>query len=122
VQTAISFGTAVLGAFLGRKAVSVSTLGRATTAVRGIGRSAREQQDVGRAQETVEALQAQLADLESQLKSETSELEARMDAQSEQFDTLSIKPKKTNISVQLVTFTWAPFWQQESGETTPAWQ
>ncbi len=122
VQTAISFGTAVLGAFLGRKAVSVSTLGRATTAVRGIGRSAREQQDVGRAQETVEALQAQLADLESQLKSETSELEARMDAQSEQFDTLSVKPKKTNISVQLVTLTWAPFWQHESGETTPAWQ
>lgn len=122
LQTAISFGTAVLGAFLGRKAVSVATLGRATTAVRGVGRSSKEQQDVGRAQETVEALQAQLTDLESQLKSETAELEARMDAQSEQLDTLSIKPKKTNISVQIVTLTWAPFWQQESGESTPAWQ
>lgn len=122
LQTAISFGTTLLGAFLGRKAVSVSTLGRATTAVRGIGRSAKEQQDIGRAQETVETLQAQLAEIEAELQAETQALEAKIDAQNEQFETLSIKPKKTNISVLLVTLAWAPFWRDDSGETTPAWQ
>jgi hypothetical protein len=122
LQTAISFGTTLLGAFFGRKAVSVSNLGRATTAVRGIGRSAKEQQDISRAQETVEALQSQLAELEAELQTEAQALEAKIDAQSEQFETLSIKPKKTNISVQLVTLAWAPFWRDNSGETTAAWQ
>ena len=48
-QTMVSFGATVIGALLGRKAVSASTLGRATTAVRGVGRSVKESQDVGRA-------------------------------------------------------------------------
>jgi hypothetical protein len=122
LQTAISFGTTILGALLGRKAVSASTLGRATGAVRGIGRSAKEQQDISRAAETVEALQAQLAELEADLQAESDALEAKIDAQNEQLATIIIKPKKTNISVQLVTLAWAPFWMGDSGETTPAWQ
>ena len=122
LQTAISFGTTILGAFLGRKAVSVSTLGRATTAARGVGRSMKEQQDIGRAQESVESLQAQLSELEGQLQSETQLLEAKIDAQNEQFEKLSLKPKKSNISVQLVSLAWAPFWQNESGEETSAWE
>jgi hypothetical protein len=122
LQTAISFGTTLLGAFLGRKAVSVSTLGRATTAARGVGRSMKEQQDVGRAAESVEVLQGNLAELEAELQSETQALEAKIDAQSEQLETISVKPKKTNISVQLVALTWAPFWRDETGEVTSAWE
>jgi hypothetical protein len=122
LQTAISFGTTVLGAFFGRKAVSVSTLGRATTAARGVGRSMKEQQDIGRAQESVETLQTQLAELEAELQAETQNLEAKVDAQNEQLEKVSIKPKKSNISVQLVTLAWAPFWQDESGEATAAWE
>jgi hypothetical protein len=121
LQTAISFGTTLLGAFLGRKAVSASTLGRATTAARGIGRSAKEHQDIGRAQETVETLQAQFAEMEAELQAATSALEAKIDAQNEQLATLTIKPKKTNISVELVALAWAPFWRADSGETS-AWQ
>ncbi|HWN98209.1 MAG TPA: ATP-binding protein [Blastocatellia bacterium] len=122
LQTAISFGTTLLGAFLGRKAVSVSSLGRATTAARGVGRSIKEQQDVGRAAESVDVLQGQLADLEAELQSETQTLEAKIDAQTEPLETLSIKPKKTNISVELVALAWAPFWRDETGEATSAWE
>jgi hypothetical protein len=68
LQAAISIGTTLIGAFLGRKAVTASTLGRATTAVRGAGRVLKERQDVGRAKETVEALQQQLADLDEAFK------------------------------------------------------
>lgn len=122
LQTAISFGTTLLGALLGRKAVSASTLGRATTAARGVSRSMKEQQDIGRASESVEALQGQLADLEAELKSETQTLETGSDAQGEQLETISVKPKKTNISVQLVALAWAPFWRDQSGTATPAWE
>lgn len=122
LQTAISFGTTVLGAFFGRKAVSVSSLGRATTAARGVGRSMKEQQDVGRAAESVEALQGRVAELEAELQAEAQALEARIDAQSEALETVSIKPKKTNISVQLVALAWAPFWRDDSGDATSAWE
>lgn len=122
LQTAISFGTTLLGALLGRKAVSASTLGRATTAARGVSRSMKEQQDIGRASESVEALQGQLADLEAELKTETQTLETGSNAQGEQLETISVKPKKTNISVQLVALAWAPFWRGQSGTITPAWE
>jgi hypothetical protein len=122
LQTAISFGTTLLGAFFGRKAVSVSTLGRATTAARGVSRSMKEQRDIGRAKESVEALQLDLAELEAQLESETAALEAKLDAQNEQLETVAIKPKKANISVQLLGLAWAPFWRDQSGEVTASWE
>ncbi|MFY9610915.1 MAG: ATP-binding protein [Blastocatellia bacterium] len=122
LQTAISFGTTVLGAFFGRKTISVSSLGRATTAARGVGRSMKEHQDVGRATESLEVLQGRLAELEAELQAETQALEAMIDTQSEALETVSIKPKKTNISVQLIALAWAPFWRDESGEATSAWE
>ena len=82
----------------------------------------KEQQDIARAQESVEALQGDLAALESQLQSETQALEAKLDAQNEQLETIAIKPKKTNITVQLVGLAWAPFWRDESGEVQDAWE
>jgi hypothetical protein len=67
-------------------------------------------------------LQGRLAELEAELQAETQALEARIDAQSEALETISIKPKKTNISVQLVALAWAPFWRDESGSVTSAWE
>ena len=60
VQTAISVGATLLSSLMGRKSLSFSTLGRATTAARGVSRSMKEANDVGRAQETVEAVTQQL--------------------------------------------------------------
>jgi hypothetical protein len=62
----------------------------------------KESQDVARAGETVEALQQQLADLESQLQQETSAMESKVDSMAETLETVIVKPKKTNISVSLV--------------------
>ncbi len=108
VQTAISFGTTVLGALFGRKKLSTSTLGRATTAARGMGRSMKESQDIDRAEESVEVLQKQLIGLEEQLKMEIAELETRINPQSEALQTVEIRPKKTNISVRNVALVWVP--------------
>ncbi len=122
LQTAISVGTTLLSAFVGRKAVSASTLGRASTAVRGVGRSMKEHQDIGRAEDTVEAVDQRLADLEAELRADMDALEAKLDAQTEQLETISIKPKKTNIAVQLVALAWAPFWLEAQGMATAAWE
>ena len=122
VQTAISFGTTLFGALLGRKAVSMSTLGRATTAARGVSRSMKERQEVGRAEETVEALQQQLADLNAEAEAAIAELQSRADPLNERLDTIAIKAKKTNVSVQLVALVWAPHWRDSQGTATPAWK
>jgi hypothetical protein len=121
LQTAVSFGATLLGAFLGRKAVSASNIGRATTAARGVGRLLQQRQDVGRAEETVEALQLQLAGLEAEFNSEMAAFESRRDPLTERLETVAVKPKKTNISVRLVALLWVPGWQDAQGRTTPAW-
>jgi hypothetical protein len=121
-QTAISFGTTLLSAFVGRKAVSASSLGRATTAARGASRMFKESQDVARAGETVDALNEQLAELEQQFKSETRAIEARIDPATEQLDVVAVKPKKTNITVRAVLLSWAPYWVGEDGTAIAAWE
>jgi len=119
VQTVISIGATILGAFLGRKTVSTSTLGRATTAARGAGRVLKEREDVGRAQENVQALQQQLADLEAEFKVEA---ESAALTGAESIQTFTIKPTKQNISVKLVVLAWAPWWKTATGERIPAWK
>jgi len=121
LQTAVSVGATLLGAFMGRKAVSRTTVSKATKAARGVGRSFEQQQDVGRAKENLDAFQQQLADLEAQFKDETAALETKMDPQTEALETFVIKSKKTDISVQLASLVWVPYWQDAQGNTTPAW-
>jgi molybdopterin converting factor small subunit len=116
-QTAISFGATLLGAFVGRRAVSATTLGRATTAARGVSRSMKEQEDVGRAQDTVESLEQRLAALEEEFSAEAAALEGKIDPQAEELESITLQPKKTGISVQLVALTWAPQHSAPGGET-----
>ena len=120
-QTAISFGATLLGAFTGRKVVSSSTLGKAATAMRGVSRTAAANQDIDRAGETVEALKKRQADLQAQFDEETAALAAKIDAQAEELETILIKPRKSDINIQLLAFTWAPYWQDSTGSITPAW-
>jgi hypothetical protein len=108
LQTAVSFGATVLGAFLGRKAVSASTLGRATTAARGLGRSAKEMDDVKRAQENVDVARTALEELDAQIEEDTKAIAARFEADAGVLDTVSLAPKRGQIAVQFVALGWKP--------------
>ncbi len=121
LQTAISFGTTLLGAFLGRKAVSRSTIGRATTAARGASRAMKESQDVKRAEESAQVLQQQLAELQEQLAAEIEQVKSSVDPMTENLERYELRPKKTDISVSLVALTWTPYWQDDKGGMQPAW-
>jgi hypothetical protein len=118
LQTAISFGATLLGAFMGRKAVSMSTIGRATTAARGVGRSMKEAEDVKRAAESVASVQQQIDALEAELREQTASVESKM--ASAPLEPLTVAPKKTGIAVQLVALTWVPFWDNGRGGRTEA--
>jgi hypothetical protein len=121
VQAAISVGASILGAFLGRKTISATNIGRATTAIRSAGRVMKESKDVSQAEENVSILQQQLADLETQFKSESETLAAATDPLSEKLETISLIPTKSNIAVKLVTLAWMPHWRDQQGVLLPAW-
>jgi hypothetical protein len=76
----------------------------------------KEQEDIGRAQDTVESLGQRLAAIEEEFRAETAALEAKFDPETEELESLTLQPKKTGISVQLVALTWAPFRQGAGGE------
>jgi hypothetical protein len=106
-QTVVSFGATVIGALLGRKAISASTLGRATTAVRGVGRSVKESQDVGRAQDKLTAAQEELKALEAEINEEIAALTALAPG-AVAIETIEVKPKRGGVDVRLVALAWNP--------------
>ncbi|HWB86106.1 MAG TPA: hypothetical protein VG675_18325 [Bryobacteraceae bacterium] len=113
VQTAISVGATLLAAFLGRKTISSATIGRATTAARAGSRTWKETQESARAEQTVEELQRQRAELESQFNADAKSIEIA--ANTETLDTVIVKPKKANIAVRLTALAWLPQWLDAQG-------
>ncbi len=104
-QTAVSFGATLLGAFFGRKTISTGTLGRATTAVRGVGRSMKEASDVKRAAENVEAVRAQIKELEDQVAAEAAGIGAGFDV-SAPLESVTLAPKRGAIEARFVALGW----------------
>jgi phage host-nuclease inhibitor protein Gam len=109
-----SIGTGVLGALFGRRKMTTA----AGSVLRGATRATRNAGDVGRAEETVQALEAQLQDLETQLNDEIAAVQQRLDGSSEPLEVLALKPKKANVQVRLLTLAWAPYGQ----DGKPLWE
>ena len=107
LQTAVSLGATMLGALMGRRSVSLSTLGRATTAARGVGRSMKESQDVERARVRLHEAEAEFAAVEAELQQAIAALDDTSHATAP-FDVVEIKPKRGNVDVRLVALAWQP--------------
>jgi hypothetical protein len=108
MNTAISIGSALLGAFLGRKAVSASSVGRVGTAARSAGRVSQESGDVARASESAEVLQQRLSDLQLELENETARLQGELDPAAVVMETTSIKPRKSETTTTGMSVVWVP--------------
>ncbi len=105
LDTALSVGSAIFGSLFGSKG---SLITKAGTASRSFSRASRESSDVDRANADLAAIAEQMAELESALQSDIAQLTAVAEAAAEQLETVVVKPKKTNISVQLVALAWEP--------------
>jgi len=106
MQTAISVGTSILGALLGRKALSVGNIGRAGTAVRSAGKIGRESQDVTRATDSLEVLQQRHAELDAAFAQETRQLQGQFDPAAAVIDRVQVKPKKADIEASELSLVW----------------
>jgi hypothetical protein len=105
-DTLVSVGSTLLGAFLGRRAISSTTVGRAATSMRSAGRALDQAGDVTRARETIEALRGQLAELEAEFNAETAAVAQAPDPAAETLVPLEIRPSRPNINVRLVALVW----------------
>jgi hypothetical protein len=75
MSTALAVGTSIIGALLGRRKVSATTIDRVATAARSAGRIGREQDDVQHADDNLEAVRARRRELQAQVDAEVAELE-----------------------------------------------
>jgi len=107
-STVISAGTAVMGALFGRKTLSYGNMSRAGSAMRGVSRTMQERKDVAHAEETIESLKKQLADLNAELEAEIERLEERLDPEAEELEVLGLKPRRQDVEVRILTLAWAP--------------
>ncbi len=98
----------MLGALFGRKAISTTTLGRATTAARTAGRTMKQAGDVGRAKETLGAVDQQIQDLDAELQADLAASAAASDPATEKLETVTLRPKKTDITIRRVALVWVP--------------
>jgi hypothetical protein len=106
LNTAVTLGAGLLGAFLGRKAVSATNLNRVGQTVRAGARAMKERSDIARAGENVASIDQQIQELTAQFEADVATLDIKVDPSTEVFETVSVRPKKTGITVRLVALGW----------------
>jgi hypothetical protein len=110
MESMISIGTAVLGgvlgAFMGRKTISATTISKVGSSVKSINKIRKEDSDVTRAGETVEAISAQIDELNKQFEADVAAATGRVDPATEAFESVTVRPKKTGIAVNFVGLVW----------------
>ncbi len=121
MQTAISVGATVLSAFLGKKAVSATSVGKATTAARGVSRSVKQSGDLSRSQETVSAYEEQLEELHVAFDKEAQALKDQTDPNRLLIENLTVQPFKKDIQAKDLVFAWMPYRKQADGTVSPSW-
>jgi chromosome segregation ATPase len=117
----VSFGTAILGAVLGRKRISSTSANKIGTAMRSASSARKEAADVKRARETARKVKSDMQALSRELQKEVAALEASYNAQREELTEVVIRAKSTDIHVPLVGLAWMPYTEDASGRLSPAW-
>ena len=120
LDTVVTVGTTLLGAFLGRKTVSVTNLNRARTALRSGSRTVKERQDVGTAEQQLESARKQLADGEAEFQDETAKLQASAAPDALAVVEFTIPPRKSDIAVGNLLLAWTPWRAGPDGVPAPA--
>ncbi len=100
LNAGIAIGSALLGAFTGRKVLSQTNIRRTTTALRNAGKVGKERQDIGAAQEKLALLQEQQTLMENTLREELAALQARYDPLTIVCESVEIGLQSQNIEIR----------------------
>lgn len=107
MSTVVSVGSSILGALLGRK----SGIGAAASLIKGstvtsATRVMKERREAAAAEGELEALQAEMAELEKQLADDTQKIRDQYDPAALTLETVKLTPVKKNIQVTATGILW----------------
>ena len=108
IETAISIGSAILGAFLGRKSFSATTASRSAQGVRSAGRLLKEREDVQQAREEAARVEQEITLLGDELRQKLAALSAQFDPAAATVETFTLAPRKSDIFAVRVALLWEP--------------
>jgi hypothetical protein len=119
LDSAMSFGSTILGALFGRKTASRTNVSKASTSLRSAGRAAQQKGDVARAEEKVEDLKEELEKLEQELAQEIKSLELQFDEDNLKLEPLEVTPRKSDIEAGNIALVWTPWRIDANGIAEP---
>lgn len=105
IQTLIAFISTIVSAFLGRK-LTKGTISQTGTSLRRASQMGKDYQDATQAEGSVATYQQQLQDVEAQMNSEIVALTASEDPNSIKLDTTSVRPRKSDITIEKIALVW----------------
>lgn len=120
-DSVLSVGSSLIGALFGRKLMSRTNVSKATTGARSIGRAAEQRGDIAAAEEKIEAVEAQLKELEQRFEQDAQSLEARYHPEALNLEPLSLAPRKSDMQLQPLVVAWRPWRVAANGQAEPAW-
>jgi hypothetical protein len=105
-EVAVSVGESLLGMFMGRRSTRA-----ASTAISKYRQSQSASMGARQDQETVQALQREVQELEQELQDQVSDITARWDDAVSQFESIPVRPSRSDVRVDMFALAWAPHWQ-----------
>ena len=121
MQTAVSIGSSILGALLGRKAISATNVGRVGTAARSASRWGRESQDVDRAEEKHRGAEAAARGYPARGGSRGREARDLARCGDHRAAQVEVPARKSDIAVGEVALVWTPWRKGADGFPAPAY-
>ena len=105
-EIAVSVGESLLGMFMGRRSMRA-----ASTAISKYRQSQSATMSMKQAQDEVQALQQEMQELEQELQNQTSEITGQWEEAVTKFESVPIRPNRTDVRVGLFALAWTPHWQ-----------
>jgi hypothetical protein len=106
-SSAITIGSSVLGALLGRRVASVGNVRRMSSSIRATQRNTKKKGDLLRAQRRLTELEKKTKALQKSFEAETHKLSAAYGSPPELL-ARSIRPRKSDIAVEEMGLIWVP--------------
>jgi flagellin-specific chaperone FliS len=73
--------------------------------------TSRAKEDIRESQEEIQSLQQEIQELDRTLQDETREIADRWDAVLDEVETFAVKPRRTDVKVEVMALGWVPYWE-----------
>ena len=115
IDSAVSVGSSLLGALVGRKLASRTNLRRASSSARRVSAAAKQRSDVAAARAKLTSAQRELGEMEAELGRAIDALGVSLDPAHLPIEPIPLKPRKSDIEVTRLVVAWTPWYVDAAG-------